>query len=99
MRFESYSKLQLVAFFIILIAGCNSEDLSNNSNPTDTTSSNQSTSYTPFDAFKGVPKISPNLYKQLADTLIVGVVVGTYKPGDSSIMHAHPDFAHLCIGR
>ena len=98
MRFEYYSKLQLVAFFIILIAGCNSEDLSNNSNPTDTTLNNQSASYTPF-ASKGVTKISPNLYKQLEDTLNVKVVVGTYKPGDSSIMHAHPDFAHLCIGR
>ena len=42
---------------------------------------------------KGVTAISPNLYRKLADTLNIRMVEGVYKPGDSSIMHAHPDFA------
>ncbi len=37
--------------------------------------------------------ISPELYKQLADTLNIRMLEGVYKPGDSSILHAHPDFA------
>ena len=95
MRFTFCSKIQLLAISVLLIAGCNSSDQTNNANTSDTTSTDQSgtTKYTPFDASKGVTKISPNLYTQLADTLNVRVVVGTYKPGDSSIMHAHPDFA------
>ena len=95
MRFELCSKLQFLAVFVVLIAGCNSQDQTKDANTADTTSTNQSgsTKYTPFDASRGVTKISPDLYKQLADTLNVRVLQGTYKPGDSSIMHAHPDFA------
>jgi quercetin dioxygenase-like cupin family protein len=37
--------------------------------------------------------ISPALYKPLADTMNIRMLTGTYKPGDSSIMHGHPDFA------
>lgn len=49
--------------------------------------------YIAFDASRSVTRISPGLYKQLADTLNIRIIQGTYKPGDSSIMHAHPDFA------
>ena len=93
MRLKFFSKLRLFAIFIFLFAACNSEDPTNGSSTADSASNNQSTRYTPFDDSKGVTKISPDLYKQLADTLNVRVVLGTYKPGDSSIMHAHPDFA------
>jgi len=95
MRFEFCSKFQLLVIFVFLIAGCNSQDQSNNANTVDSASNNQSgtTRYTPFDASRSVTKISPDLYTQLADTLNVRLLQGTYKPGDSSIMHAHPDFA------
>jgi quercetin dioxygenase-like cupin family protein len=46
-----------------------------------------------FDAAKGVFEVSPNLYKILSDTLNIRMLEGTYAPGDSSLMHAHPDFA------
>ena len=46
-----------------------------------------------FDYSKGVTAISPNLYRSLSDTLGIRIVEGIYQPGDSSIMHAHPDFA------
>lgn len=95
MRSQLCSKLQFLVVFVFLIAGCNSQEQTNDANTTDTTSNNQSgnTKYTPFDASRGVTKISPDLYKQLADTLNIKVLQGTYKPGDSSIMHSHPDFA------
>ncbi len=46
-----------------------------------------------FDTARSVTLISPNLYKQLSDTLNIRLLKGVYEPGDSSIMHAHPDFA------
>lgn len=47
----------------------------------------------PFDISRSVTTISPDLYKQLSDTLNIRILEGTYKPGDASIIHAHPDFA------
>lgn len=38
-------------------------------------------------------KVAPNLYKVLSDTLGIRVVEATYKPGDASALHAHPDNA------
>ena len=46
-----------------------------------------------YDPERGVTKISPALYNQLSDTLDVRILEGTYKPGDSSKLHSHPDFA------
>ena len=62
---------------------------------TDTTSDNKTdkSNRVAFDTSRSVTTISPNLYKKLADTLNIRMLMGTYKPGDSSIMHAHPDFA------
>jgi quercetin dioxygenase-like cupin family protein len=84
----------LIAIYACCISGCDNqskEDQSvNSTHAGDTTASSR---YTRFDSSRGVTAISPNLYKQLADTLDVRVLMGTYKPGDSSIMHAHPDFA------
>jgi len=89
------SKLPFVAIIVFLIAGCSNQNTANDPKSADTTSNETvaTTKYTPFDASRSVTKISPALYKQLADTLNIRVVEGTYKPGDSSIMHAHPDFA------
>ncbi|WP_207512940.1 cupin domain-containing protein [Longitalea luteola] len=80
--------------FVIGLAGCNDQAETNTPAKTNATSSDTSTTrYTPFDTARGVTRISPRLYKKLADTLNVRVIQGIYKPGDSSIMHAHPDFA------
>ncbi|CAN5497737.1 hypothetical protein BH23BAC1_BH23BAC1_48890 [soil metagenome] len=40
-----------------------------------------------------VHTIAPTMYKVLADTLGIRVMEATYKPGQSSAMHSHPDFA------
>jgi oxalate decarboxylase/phosphoglucose isomerase-like protein (cupin superfamily) len=36
--------------------------------------------------------VAPNLYKVIADSLGLRVVEATYKPGDSSALHSHPDY-------
>lgn len=78
--------------------GCNEnkEDKSNEEALSDTSINKNKTTtemHAGFDTSKSVTRISPNLYKQLADTLGIRMIEGTYQPGDSSIMHAHPDFA------
>lgn len=74
---------------------CSNNGTSNEANTANVTSKDtaETQNYASFDASRGVTKISPDLYKQLADTLNLKVLQGTYHPGDSSIMHAHPDFA------
>jgi len=41
------------------------------------------------DAVKG----APDLYKVLADSAGIRILEATYKPGDSSVLHSHPDYA------
>lgn len=40
---------------------------------------------------------APNLYKILHDTLGIRIVEAVYKPGDSSALHSHPDYALYVI--
>ena len=41
--------------------------------------------------------IAPNLYKVVADTMGIRMVEVNYKPGDSSALHWHPDYAVYAI--
>jgi len=38
-------------------------------------------------------KVASNHYKAVADTMGIRIVEVNYKPGESSVMHAHPDLA------
>jgi len=42
-------------------------------------------------------KAAPNLYKTLQDTLGIRILEVDYKPGDSSALHSHPDYALYTI--
>lgn len=88
-------KLQLLSIVVFLIIGCNNRKQSNDTEIADTTSKGkrETGNTPPFDTSRSVTTISPDLYKQLFDTLNIRILEGTYKPGDSSIIHAHPDFA------
>ena len=88
-------KLNLIVIVFFLFVSCNSEVKSDVPKEADATAVvlPAASKYIPFDESKGVTKISPKLYTQLADTLNIRVLQGVYKPGDSSILHAHPDFA------
>lgn len=85
----------LIVIVFFLFVSCNSEVKSDVPKEAEATAVvvQAASRYIPFDESKGVTKISPNLYTQLADTLNIRVLQGVYKPGDSSILHAHPDFA------
>jgi len=46
---------------------------------------------TSFDASMDASKIAGNLYKVMKDTMGIRILHATYKPGQSSAMHSHPD--------
>ena len=58
---------------------------------TDTTK--MATAVAPIDAVKA----APNLHKTLQDSLGIRIVEADYKPGDSSVLHSHPDYALYVI--
>jgi len=95
MKYKLCYKLQSLAIVLFFIIGCNNRNQSNNAEIADTTLNRKTvTGNMPsFDNSRSVTAISPDLYKQLFDTLNIRILQGIYKPGDSSIMHAHPDFA------
>lgn len=95
MKYKLCYKLQSLAIVLFFIIGCNNRSQSDNTEIADTTLNGKTvTGNIPsFDNSRGVTAISPDLYKQLFDTLNIRILQGIYKPGDSSIMHAHPDFA------
>ncbi len=49
------------------------------------------------DASMDATKVASALYKVVADTMNIRVLMATYKPGASSAMHAHPDNAIYVI--
>ena len=76
------------------LTACDDQNLATNQNTSAVTSDDTmpKNKYTPFDTTRSVTRVSPRMYKKLADTLGIKVLQATYKPGDSSILHAHPDF-------
>jgi quercetin dioxygenase-like cupin family protein len=52
---------------------------------------------TSMDPALDATKVAPDLYKLKADTLGIRIVEATYKPGQSSALHAHPDNAVYAI--
>jgi len=49
------------------------------------------------DATPDALKAAPGLYKLISDTMGIRVLEATYKPGDSSALHSHPDYAIYVI--
>ncbi|HET9744065.1 MAG TPA: cupin domain-containing protein [Chitinophagaceae bacterium] len=94
MKYKVYFERLMSTIFIFLIISCNTQNPKNDKELSDTTSRRTETpGAIAFDSSRSVTVISPDLYKKLSDTLNIRILEGTYKPGDSSIMHAHPDFA------
>ena len=86
--------IPLITLITFLVYACNNESESTTMDSTDTTSmQSQSQVKPPYNRSQSVTVISPGLYQSLADTLGIRMLQGIYKPGDSSIMHGHPDFA------
>jgi quercetin dioxygenase-like cupin family protein len=88
-------KLSAFAIVSIMAVSCDSSTETRETTGMDTTQKADAPvrNFPSYDRSKSVTVISPALYNQLTDTLNIRMISGVYKPGDSSIMHAHPDFA------
>jgi quercetin dioxygenase-like cupin family protein len=90
------SKQFILALGISLaLFACNQGDNKEESTTTDSTSSMSTDTVQPAaqSAAPDALTVSPNLYKLLKDTMGIRVVEALYKPGDSSALHSHPDYA------
>ena len=90
-------RLLRLSILTLLAASCtNNNEVNDDDNKTSDTSQRSAINrptYTRFDTSRSVTTISPKLYTEVADTLNMRMLQATYRPGDSSILHAHPDFA------
>src|SRR5689334_9226109 len=94
---KSYSQLACALGIILFLTACNDNGSKAMSSTTDSTGITEtrtdtvpgSDNATAMDAVK----VAPGLYKVLADSLGVRMLEATYKPGDSSAMHSHPENA------
>lgn len=88
-------RLQTLIIIAALSFSCNNETEKTERVDTDNTSIEMTAvkNIPAYDKSRSVTVISPGLYSQMADTLNIRMIRGIYKPGDSSIMHGHPDFA------
>lgn len=92
MRYKLSIKPQLFLLLALIIASCNDSSQTRDAEIKDT-SKTETVDKPSYDSSRSVTTISPNLYRKLSDTLNIRMLEGNYQPGDSSIMHAHPDFA------
>ena len=96
MSHQFNSRIILAILISVSIVACKGKDKDKEKEAatTDTTTTATTTTQpaTNNDDMSDV-KVAPNLYKSLADSAGIRVVEVNYKPGDSSAMHWHPDYA------
>lgn len=96
MSLKFYCQYILAIGMILFITACNGND-SKVSSTTDSTRVTETKSDTLPPSEKpgamDAVKVAPGLYKVLADSLGIRMLDATYKPGDSSAMHSHPENA------
>ncbi|HEY4937324.1 MAG TPA: cupin domain-containing protein [Puia sp.] len=100
MRSKPTSQIMLAIFISLLVFACgqsaNKTDDSKTTDSASTTKSDTAQTAAPVATADAVTA-APNLYKTLQDTLGIRIVEADYKPGDSSAIHSHPDYALYVI--
>jgi quercetin dioxygenase-like cupin family protein len=100
MKSKPTSQIMLAIFISLLVFACgqgeNKTDDSKTADSASTTKSDTAQTAAPVATADAVTA-APNLYKTLKDTLGIRIVEADYKPGDSSAMHSHPDYALYVI--
>lgn len=84
--------LLAISFFLTCIA-CNQDEKKEDEKKVDSSSTavKEVTPPAPQEVSIDATTNAPNLYKLMSDSLGIRVLEATYKPGDSSVMHSHPD--------
>jgi quercetin dioxygenase-like cupin family protein len=83
----------LVLGLSMALFACNQKDKKKDEPATtDTTATTEAVKPATQDHAMDAEKVAGDLYKVISDTLGIRIVEATYKPGDSSAMHSHPDY-------
>lgn len=93
MKRKDKSQFILALGVLLTLAACNQAD--KKEEPSEAADSIKTETVQPAaqDAVMDAVKAAPDLYKVLRDTMGIRIVEVTYKPGDSSVLHSHPDLA------
>jgi quercetin dioxygenase-like cupin family protein len=100
MRFKPTSQIMLAICISLFVIACGQGDKKTDDSKTTDSVSTATTDSATTAAAVTLPdavKAAPNLYKTLQDTLGIRILEADYKPGDSSAMHSHPDYALYVI--
>ena len=92
-RFHSRIMLAICISASLIACNGNNKDKEKEAATTDTAKTTTTTQPAPNNDDMSDVKVAPNFYKSLADSMGIRVVEVNYKPGDSSAMHWHPDYA------
>jgi quercetin dioxygenase-like cupin family protein len=85
----------IATFISMVILGCNDADTDTDTNANDTTTgaaSRDTSSMPAYDAAKDPLTVEAQFAKRIADTLNIKMYEITLKPGDSAMLHTHPDY-------
>src|ERR1700730_5990672 len=100
MRLKQPSQFMVAIFFSLLVIACGQGEKKTDESKTADSASTVATDTAKtaaMDAPIDAVKAAPNLHKTLQDTLGIRILDADYKPGDSSVMHSHPDYALYVI--
>ncbi len=95
MNHPLYGRLALAMFISLSLVAC--KDKGKGEEKGTTTDSTKTTQTTTSTSDMDAVKVAPEFYKTVADSLGIRMVDVNYKPGDSSGMHWHPDYALYAI--
>ncbi|MEP7373945.1 MAG: cupin domain-containing protein [Chitinophagaceae bacterium] len=97
MKKKNGNHVLLTLAILVTLVACNSAD--KKEEPTATTDTTKTEAVQPIveDVTPDAIKAAPDLYKVLNDTMGIRIVEATYKPGDSSALHSHPDYAIYAV--
>ncbi|MDB5198624.1 MAG: hypothetical protein JWO92_587 [Chitinophagaceae bacterium] len=88
---KKYVKSKLILFVLpVMFIACNQGDKTTTDSTTDSTKTTAVDSTANNQSMDAVT-VAPNLYSVVKDTMGIRILKITYKPGDSSAMHSHPD--------
>ena len=93
-----FMALGISMVFIACNQGDKKEESTTTTDSTSTTTKTDTVQQAPQEpAVADAVKAAPNLYKVLGDSAGIRILEATYKPGDSSALHSHPDYALYTI--
>lgn len=98
MKKKDKSQFILALAILLIFVACNQADKKEETSEATDSTITETVQPVEQDAVMDAVKAAPDLYKVLSDSMGIRIVEATYKPGDSSALHSHPDYAVYAVG-